>query len=246
MPSRMTLQIMKAKYKGAAKGYDLLKKKADAIKNFLHKILRKILVVKERVGKLTQVASVLHTKASWATGGFNNQVIESTKAEAAFKVTALEDNVAGVKIPVFSRAGEDIEVVQLVGLSRGGQQVTHCRKAYYAVAKDLIELASLKTQLLVLDEAFKVTNRRVNALDYVVMPMIMNTIKYINDELDELEREEFARLKKVKDNMTKRQAIQQAQNKKALRQVGRTKSSTKSAIGGGSKQDIMALADDLL
>jgi len=45
MPSRMTLQAMKAKAKGAKKGYDLLKKKADAIKSFLQKILRKILAV---------------------------------------------------------------------------------------------------------------------------------------------------------------------------------------------------------
>mmetsp|Transcript_2056 Transcript_2056/g.2940 ORF Transcript_2056/g.2940 Transcript_2056/m.2940 type:complete len:260 (-) Transcript_2056:215-994(-) len=199
MPSRMTLQQMKAKAKGAKKGYDLLKKKADAIKSFLQKILRKILAVKERVGRLTQQAGVLHTKAICFAGEFNNQVIQSTPSEAAFKVSASEGNIAGVKIPIFERAGSDVESVQLVGLSAGGQQVAHCRKAYYAVMKDLVDLASLKTQLVVLDDAFKVTNRRVNALDYVVMPRIHNTIKYIQDELDELEREEFSRLKKVKD-----------------------------------------------
>eukprot|EP00954_Amorphochlora_amoebiformis_P009750 760325-Amorphochlora_amoeboformis.AAC.1 len=144
MPSRMTLQQMKAKAKGAKKGYDLLKKKADAIKSFLQKILRKILAVKERVGRLTQQAGVLHTKAAYYVGEFNNQVIQSTPNEAAFKVTAVQDNVAGVRIPIFERAGNDVEVVQIVGLSSGGAQVTQCRKAYYAVVKDLVELASLK------------------------------------------------------------------------------------------------------
>jgi V-type H+-transporting ATPase subunit D len=50
---------------------------------------------------------------------------------------------------------------------------------------------------LTLDEALKITNRRVNALEHVVIPRIENTCAYILQELDELEREDFTRLKKV-------------------------------------------------
>lgn len=51
-----------------------------------------------------------------------------------------------------------------------------------------------------MDEVIKVVNRRVNAIEHVIIPRTENTIKYINSELDELDREEFFRLKKVSDS----------------------------------------------
>ncbi|KAF3773777.1 V-type proton ATPase subunit D [Nymphaea thermarum] len=60
-----------------------------------------------------------------------------------------------------------------------------------------IELASLQTSFLTLDEAIKTTDRRVNALENVVKPRLENTINYIKGELDELEREDFFRLEKI-------------------------------------------------
>jgi V-type H+-transporting ATPase subunit D len=44
-----------------------------------------------------------------------------------------------------------------------------------------------------LDEVIKVTNRRVNAIEYVIIPKVDNTIRYIQSELDEQDREEFFR-----------------------------------------------------
>jgi len=60
-----------------------------------------------------------------------------------------------------------------------------------------VELASLQTSFLTLDAEIKTTNRRVNALENVVKPRLENTIAYIRGELDEHEREEFFRLKKI-------------------------------------------------
>src|SRR5579871_5668700 len=54
-----------------------------------------------------------------------------------------------------------------------------------------------QTAFVILDEVIKVTNRRVNALEHILIPRTENTIKYINSELDELDREEFYRRKKV-------------------------------------------------
>lgn len=58
----------------------------------------------------------------------------------------------------------------------------------------------MQTAFVILDEVIKVVNRRVNAIEHVIIPRTENTIKYINSELDEVDREEFYRLKKVKNN----------------------------------------------
>jgi len=69
-----------------------------------------------------------------------------------------------------------------------------------------VKLASLQTSFVTMDEALKVTNRRVNALENVTIPRIEATLSYITSELDELEREDFTRLKKVKDQNSRRAA----------------------------------------
>lgn len=67
----------------------------------------------------------------------------------------------------------------------------------------LVELASLQTSFITLDDVIKVTNRRVNALEHVVIPKIERTLDYITSELDEREREEFYRLKKIQEKKKK-------------------------------------------
>ena len=102
-----------------------------------------------------------------------------------------------MKLPKFEYFTEGETKNNLTGLARGGQQVQACRAAYVKAIEVLVDLASLQTSFLTLDEAIKTTNRRVNALENVVKPRLDNTISYIKGELDELEREDFFRLKKI-------------------------------------------------
>jgi V-type H+-transporting ATPase subunit D len=77
----------------------------------------------------------------------------------------------------------------------------------------LIKLASLQTSFMTLDEALKVTNRRVNALENVTIPKIEAILDYISRELDELEREDFTRLKLVQGKKeVENKAIQKAKD----------------------------------
>jgi V-type H+-transporting ATPase subunit D len=81
----------------------------------------------------------------------------------------------------------------LTGLGRGGQQVLRSKEVYAKAVETLVELASLQTAFMILDEVIRATNRRVNAIEHVVIPRLDNTIKYIVSELDEMDREEFFR-----------------------------------------------------
>lgn len=78
-----------------------------------------------------------------------------------------------------------------------------------------------KTAFVTLDEVIKITNRRVNAIEYVVKPKIENTISYIITELDEREREEFYRLKKVQGKKKRDLEAKEAEKEAKLAERGR-------------------------
>jgi len=196
-PTRMTLQLMKGKQKGAKKGYDLLKKKADALTIRFRIILKEILANKEAMGKEMREAHFSLASAKYHAGDFSNAVLESV-TEATFRLKIDQDNVAGVLLPNFKRYQDNTNLpAELHGLGRGGTQIRDSRQTYIKALEALVLLASLQTAFITLDEVIKITNRRVNAIEYVVIPKIDNTIAYIITELDERDREEFYRLKMI-------------------------------------------------
>merc|ERR1712060_679776 len=75
--------------------------------------------------------------------------------------------------------------------------INACRDTYVKAVIALIKLASLQTSFKTLDEEIKMTSRRVNALEYVLIPRIEEVLAYITQEMDEQAREEFFRVKKV-------------------------------------------------
>ena len=157
----MNLQAFKTKKVAADTGFKLLKSKADALKARFREICKKIHDTKADMSDVGSVASFSLTQAEYAAGNFKSKVLEMNM-EASVRVTTRTDNVAGVKLPVFSQydTGKGNQEVQTIGLGGGGRKVALCRTKYSTYLEALIKIASLQTSFVAMDEALKITNRR--------------------------------------------------------------------------------------
>ncbi|ERF68338.1 hypothetical protein EPUS_02794 [Endocarpon pusillum Z07020] len=178
------------------------------------------------MGRVMQIAAFSLAEVTYAVGGSNitYQIQESVKS-ARFRLRTKQENVSGVFLPQFESftTNDAKDDFGLTGLGKGGQQVQRCRETYRRAVETLVELASLQTAFVTLDEVIKVVNRRVNAIEHVIIPRTENTIKYINSELDEMDREEFYRLKKASHFVSnKKQRDQAAADKELQRQRNKT------------------------
>lgn len=218
LPSRMSLMSFKQRLKGAEKGHSLLKKKADALTMRYRLIMKDLRNAKVDLPEQMKVAHFSVTNAMYIAGDISFAVQECLKV-APYKANLHVDNVAGVSIPTFRTHSEaDSQQQEMSGLGKGGEQVKEARKVFRSTLALLIKIASMQTAWITLDTAIKITNRRVNALEKVVIPRVEETIRYIGSELDELEREEFFRLKMVqkkKKQLKARQEADRAQKREA-------------------------------
>lgn len=246
---------MKSKLKGAQVGHDLLKRKSEALTKRFRDITKRIDEAKRKMGRVMQIAAFSLAEVTYAVGNntIGYQITESVR-QAKFRVRTKQENVSGVFLPQFesfqTEGGSDF---QMTGLGKGGQQVAKCRETYTRAVETLVELASLQTAFVILDEVIKVVNRRVNAMyvveavlsgterstdkaysEHVIIPRTENTIKYINGELDEMDREEFFRLKKVKGVKEKAQAAEEAARRKKIEEE--KENNKENAIAGNGSQ----------
>lgn len=210
---------MKIKLKGAQTGHSLLKRKSDALSSRFRSILARIRKAKYEMNELLKGSALAMAQVNYAAGDISYTVREAAgNGPAQFQVQTKVENVSGVQLPIFeghimtnstssdgSSTGGQLD---LTALSRGGQQVQKCREANQKFIQSLLNLASLQTAFHILEEVIQVTNRRVNALEYVILPKTENTISYITSELDEQDREEFFRLKKVQAKKKAREQVQ--------------------------------------
>ncbi|RMZ76496.1 hypothetical protein DV738_g4930, partial [Chaetothyriales sp. CBS 135597] len=244
-PTRQALGQMNIKLKAAQTGHSLLKRKSEALTKRFREILKRIDEAKRKMGRVMQIAAFSLAEVSYAVGGdVGFQVQESVK-QAKFRIRPRQENVSGVFLPQFEPfQNEEISDFGLTGLGKGGQQVQRCRETYTRAVETLVELASLQTAFVILDEVIKVVNRRVNAIEHVIIPRTENTIKYINSELDELDREEFYRLKKVSGKKQRDQAAADAEIKAQRDKEKLAQNGQSGDKAGAEPVDVLGERDD--
>ncbi len=132
---------------GAKKGYDLLKKKSDALKKAFMSILGKIIETKKKMGREFNESLYALANANYSAGDFSRNVMDSVKPKTNVRLNVTSNNVAGVHLPIFSLRGEADEGDDraMLGLTGGGQAIAKCKEKFTTFLRTLVDIASLQT-----------------------------------------------------------------------------------------------------
>ncbi|SFB71467.1 V/A-type H+-transporting ATPase subunit D [Brevinema andersonii] len=199
-PNRMELQNQKAKLRTATRGHKLLKDKQDALtKMFLEKV-HKVKELREQADReLKRAYSYFMIARGVMDQATADMVFESSRAEIKLQVHVV--NTLGVRSPAFEFEQEgSMHEYGLVGTSA---EVDSALDIFSGVTLKLIELAEAEKLVELLAIEIEKTRRRVNALEYRLIPHTKEMILFITMKLDEIERSNLSRLMKVKDIVRK-------------------------------------------
>jgi V/A-type H+-transporting ATPase subunit D len=149
--------------------------------------------------KLLDELSKLYNAISVAAGyhGYIALEKELIATEVDLKVTAGLGNVAGVRIPSFELMG-NVKPMKGYNLVDTSSWLDRAAQLSEESLKAIIELAELQSNFELLAMEINRTKRITNALEYIVIPGLQVTINYLNMKFEERDREEKARLKRVK------------------------------------------------
>jgi len=112
-------------------------------------------------------------------------------------------NLMGVEIPVYGYNAECTDDIYPYGYYGTSIELDNALMALYKALPQLLELAQIEKSVQLLSLEIEKTRRTVNALEFVRIPNLQQTVKYIRMKLDENERGNITRLMKVKDSITR-------------------------------------------
>ena len=196
-PTRMELKKLKARLSTAVRGHKLLKDKSDEMVRRFTEIIKENKRLREEVEKELALTLKQFSIARSVTPAY--------RAENAFSMPSL---LVKLDCSTESIMGIDVPRVELIKEKRGDglpyaySEITS--EADYSVGMvsallpKMVMLAKTEKAVRMLADEIERNKRRVNALEYVMIPQLEETIKYIKDKLDENERAAGGRLMKVK------------------------------------------------
>lgn len=202
-PTRQELLKLKVKLKTAIRGHKLLKEKRDGLmKNFMA-IIREAKSLREKIEQeLGQgFFSFIFFSAKMRRSALEESLLVPNKK---VRLQAATKNVMGVNVPAFTFQEEGNFVCY--DLATTSTSLDRSLKTFSSALKTMIKLAEIEHSAKLLAAEIEKTRRRVNALEYVFIPDMQETTKYISAKLAEQERGNLITLMKVKEMIEKQEA----------------------------------------
>ena len=199
-PTRMVLNQMKGRLKTAVRGHKLLKDKRDELmRQFLDVVRRnRELRVKVEAG-LTEAFAALSVASAVMSPEMLEQSLVYPRQSVSLDVSY--KNVMSVNVPVYDFRTKSAEAGEIFpyGFAQTSGELDDALSALSGVFEDMLELAQVEKSMQLMAQEIEKTRRRVNALEYVMIPDLRKNIKYIAMKLEENENSTKVRLMKVKE-----------------------------------------------
>lgn len=205
-PTRMELLNLKKRQQVAVRGHKLLKDKLDELmKTFLELIEENRRLRNEVEASLSRAFMGFTMARATISRKYLENAISSAQTQA--KLQATTTTKMSVVVPRFElvesgreATGEGkVENIYPYGLAETSSELDEAIRLLNASFKSLIQLAQVEKTVESMAAEIERTRRRVNALEYVMIPQLQEKIKYITMKLDENERASLTRLMKVKE-----------------------------------------------
>ena len=197
-PTRMELLQLRKRAALAERGHRLLKEKRDALISEFLSIAGNVREIREAAQQqLTEAyADMLQAQAVMGVGAVREV---SWNTGQNLQVSLKSRNIMGVRVPLIeSDKAERSFIRRGYGFADTSAKLDEAAKKMEQALEAIVKLAEVEETVRRLALEVEKTKRRVNALEYIVIPRVTATVKYIRMRLDEIERESFTRLKKIK------------------------------------------------
>lgn len=199
-PTRMVLNQLKGRLKTARRGHKLLKDKRDELMRQFMEVVKKNKELRQKVedGMTGAFASLTVASAIMSPEMLEQSLLyprQSVELGMKFK------NVMSVNVPEYSfrTKSNDPSEIYPYGFAQTSGELDDALERLSRVFEDMLELAQVEKTMQLLAEEIEKTRRRVNALEYVMIPELEENIHYITMKLAENENSTKVRLLKVKD-----------------------------------------------
>ena len=199
-PTRMVLNQLKGRLRTARRGHKLLKDKRDELMRQFMDVVKLNKQLRTRVEEgLTAAFSSLQVASAIMSPEMLEQALLYPRQSVELGLTY--KNIMSVNVPQYSfqTKNNDPSEIYPYGFAQTSGELDDALDKMARVFEDMLELAQVEKTMQLLAEEIEKTRRRVNALEYVMIPELESNIKYIAMKLEENENATKVRLLKVKE-----------------------------------------------